>query len=629
MRKFIHSSFELDLSGLKLSDVQQNSFFYDSFFSKYSFPSEIDLEEDLDIATGFISRYTSSPQTYFEGYYYHNDTVEKAILEIEQMSSKLSIVIRFGFEELPSFSKKLAELPLEKFNLPTGQDIYAYANSILNQSWPEVNFNFPMVHTNKYDTADYPFDAFEKTINKRVAGQFLKNYYDTTEEVSVTKNIMQPLPNWLYILQAGLLADGYTLAGSILDDELLQKALLFSTKDYYKDNRERIEQSLYVKANEYNTLDTSAGTTANPRYLTTYIKEIVVDKPGRYNITGTFTTAKRALATNFIKITKPNDAIAEFSPGDTFAFQYTNDVVEIDSLRKVDIDVNFTIPNIVPTGSVMRIAMGQFGEGIVDDRELLELNINFIASLDSSGNFIPLIENENKIDLTKAVPDITFADYVKVIKNYLNYDITKVENKNIYFDKIPETLTSSEVVDLSDYEIKYPLRKFNQGISFLNKFADVDDEKYKYDQVFQDMNGVTTSGFTVDDEKTSTIEVNMLPLPIETISDIKTAYSFENNDQKCYLVAYNGLQNSLNISQANTNYLMPNIYNLYWKDWIKFRIFSQQFTWNFLMWNEKYKEIMFNNRIFAYGKHHIVKLLNRTEIQPDLFEVEIETESQE
>jgi hypothetical protein len=216
-----------------------------------------------------------------------------------------------------------------------------------------------------------------------------------------------------------------------------------------------------------------------------------------------------------------------------------------------------------------------------------------------------------------------------VIKNYLNYDITKVENKNIYFDKIPETLTSSEVVDLSDYEIKYPLRKFNQGISFLNKFADVDDEQYKYDQVFQDMNGVTTSGFTVDDEKTSTIEVNMLPLPVETISDIKTAYSFENNDQKCYLVAYNGLQNALNISQANTNYLMPNIYNLYWKDWIKFRIFSQQFTWNFLMWNEKYKEIMFNNRIFAYGKHHIVKLLNRTEIQPDLFEVEIETESQE
>jgi hypothetical protein len=50
MRKLIHSKFELDLSPFKISDTEENNWFSDSFFTKYSFPFGVDLTDDLDVA---------------------------------------------------------------------------------------------------------------------------------------------------------------------------------------------------------------------------------------------------------------------------------------------------------------------------------------------------------------------------------------------------------------------------------------------------------------------------------------------------------------------------------------------------------------------------------------------------
>ena len=80
MRQFICSKFVLDLEYLKLQDTEENSWFSDSFFSKYSFPAEIDLTDERDALFGFISHYLTSPETYFEGKYVHNDTIQDATL---------------------------------------------------------------------------------------------------------------------------------------------------------------------------------------------------------------------------------------------------------------------------------------------------------------------------------------------------------------------------------------------------------------------------------------------------------------------------------------------------------------------------------------------------------------------
>lgn len=104
MRKVIHSNFELDLSTKKITDISENPIFSDKFSTKYSYPIEIDLEDDLDIAFGFISFYNSSnPLTLIDVTYVHNDVLSPAVLEVEEIQGKkMQITISWGFEEFPS-----------------------------------------------------------------------------------------------------------------------------------------------------------------------------------------------------------------------------------------------------------------------------------------------------------------------------------------------------------------------------------------------------------------------------------------------------------------------------------------------------------------------------------------------
>jgi hypothetical protein len=58
-----------------------------------------------------------------------------AIFEIESHQDKLSCTTRFGYEQLPSFDKKLSELSLDKFDLPSGTTIYQHAESLITKKW--------------------------------------------------------------------------------------------------------------------------------------------------------------------------------------------------------------------------------------------------------------------------------------------------------------------------------------------------------------------------------------------------------------------------------------------------------------------------------------------------------------
>jgi hypothetical protein len=233
--------------------------------------------------------------------------------------------------------------------------------------------------------------------------------------------------------------------------------------------------------------------------------------------------------------------------------------------------------------------------------------------------------NENKINLTKAVPDITFGDFVKVIKNWFNYDL-RVEGNLAIMDKIEGEINYSNAIDLSFTEVKKPLRKFQQGMSFLLKFQDIDNKDFSFLSVFHNRDGYVSANYTTD-EKTNTIEIMALPLPKLNRVGVNTAFALENNNSKVYLVPYTGLINGNNYSQPNDDYLLPIVHSNYWQKWFNFRINAQLFQWPFLAWNEKILDLKVKSKIFAYNNFHIIKTLNKTEIKPDLFEIEIETES--
>ena len=144
--------------------------------------------------------------------------------------------------------------------------------------------------------------------------------------------------------------------------------------------------------------------------------------------------------------------------------------------------------------------------------------------------------------------------------------------------------------------------------------------------MFQNKDNVMYTGYTSVSEKSSTIEINGLPLPLLT-RGVKTAHAFEQNSSKVYIVPYNGLTGGLNVSLPITDYLLENVHPLYWYLWFKFRINSKTFEWNFISENEVFTNLIVKDVIHSYRNFHFIKSLTKTEIKPSLFEYELETEA--
>src|SRR5690554_479585 len=117
--RFIHSRFELDLSNYAVSIVEENNWFSDQFFSRYTFPVDVYLTPELNAVFGdLLNENSSSSETYFKGEFYYNDRVYDAVFDVEEVEGmKASVNIRFGLEEIPNYDKQLSDLPLEEIDL--------------------------------------------------------------------------------------------------------------------------------------------------------------------------------------------------------------------------------------------------------------------------------------------------------------------------------------------------------------------------------------------------------------------------------------------------------------------------------------------------------------------------------
>lgn len=338
--------------------------------------------------------------------------------------------------------------------------------------------------------------------------------------------------------------------------------------------------------------------------------------PGKYNISGTVFAQARS------------------SIGGYFTIKYRDTVIFIVKAKKTDfwngsrfesynVDVDFeTIVDL----NINEVFIETY-QPRTTDKIIIDLNISCIRLHDATGTAIPSIINENRIDLTKAVPEITFVDFIKVVKNWFNYDLTIVGQLAV-MNPIEDEVNHREAVDLQYTERKLPLRKFSHGTSFLLQFADIDNKDFKYPPVFHSRESILNSNYLTND-KTTTIEINALPLPLFTRNGKQTAYALESNNSKVFLVPYDGFYNGSNLAKPIDEYHLPAVHAQYWKKWFDFRINSHSFVWSFVTWNSQMTNLKAKMKIFAFNKYHIVRNINKTEVKPGLFEVEIETESLE
>jgi hypothetical protein len=591
MRKVVSEIFEIELSSKGLTDTEDNNWFTDDMRLQFTFPFEVTIDDDLDTRLGMITVPNTTVNTVYPVTYTHWNILAQGELEILEITDrKASMQLVTGVEKLPSWDKKLSELPLANFNLPVGVNIYDHAQTIIAQTWPNVYYNFAQVHTNHKERDQEDMQYYLGRINNRNAttGNFEINNVDIVEGISYNRNIMQPLPYWLYLLQKGAEADGLTLAGDILDDNIIKRSLVYADVKYYDKTEEPPIVIDIVN-------DTSTVIDWSRQNISTYNVPA-----GVYRLSANVFVSAPSIRSFGLTIWLNNVII--YNTG----VMYGNISINIERVLNAGLPINS-----------IKIQMNwNNNPGTTPLIGLIET-----ISLYDNGSAIPSVQNKPIINLKRAVPDVTFGDFLKITKNWFNYDWDVVDNQ-LVMNKIQTKLNEQTYFDISPFQTKIIPRKYNQGYSFVLSFGDVDT----YQKIYHSRTLVATDNYKTN-EKTTEIQIDGLPLPNAFKNGVFTADAFESNESKVYAVLYNGLTNGNNYTQNHIELLLPNIHELYWRDWFNFRINAQTYTLVFRAFYEQIKDLKPKLKCWAYNKYFVPRKIERKEIKPDLFEINIEMDS--
>lgn len=619
--KLILSTLELDLSTYEFSMIEENNWINDKVSSKYTYPVEIDLTPDQNVALKNITELNLvSYDTVLDGQFYAMGLCHDCVFEIERhIGKKLSGQIRYGLEEFPNFNKQLSELPLEVFDL--GTSIFAYAETIISQTWPAVNFNFPQVITDKFDTGSDEWGYFEGIINNYKAGNFLINEYNAGTDEQINRNIMQPLPYMLHILEKGFEDAGHSLAGEILTDPEFKKATIYALSSFYSSFSET-SASVTITTDQFISIHPSRPDVG------IYKSNVIIPQRGRYKVAGNAIIRGkyyRETWTTFSTFIKVNNKVVW--SGELRV--YVNDNYRNYKEIFLTFDVNFDINSDLLGDLEFSTEQLKFGivDGVQDDAAMIfDYTLTQLAKYDASGNIQPSLLTPNKINLQKCVPNMNFGEFVTAIARWKNYGIIVRDGVVTMDKKVAKLQPNDTINNLVPFEAKEPERNFNHAKTFTLGFFEVDNTEYKFPSIFIDKNGYKLSPFVKKDD-TEEFIINALPLPLKQKGEIITAHGFLDDDSKALVVLYDGLTGSLNLADNPSELSIVNVYNSSHQDWFNFLLNSIRTVWSFATHYEKIYQLKVSDIIYAYRQYHIIRRLTRKNTKLQIIETEIELES--
>jgi len=201
----------------------------------------------------------------------------------------------------------------------------------------------------------------------------------------------------------------------------------------------------------------------------------------------------------------------------------------------------------------------------------LSMNLNIVAQHSEDGNVIEQVINPNIVDLKRAVPDVTFGELVKTIKNWKNYDMV-IKGHKLYMNRIKiEERTHAK--DFRSWEVREPKKTFLTKQSYLIKFPEMDDKAYQLpviqvtDNSYQVLNAQEASKVT----NVTEVQIGGYCLPRIMYEGIYTAIARKSGEQTIGMIWYDGLHNGQN-NAGFRKALTPPLVAEYWKDWYKMRI---------------------------------------------------------
>ncbi|MAR57234.1 MAG: hypothetical protein CMM93_08635 [Rickettsiales bacterium] len=609
--KILHSEFEISLQDSSFSTIEENNWFTDQFVAKYTYPFSITLTPELQEAFSFIQDVNATGVvTIWDIVFYVFEKEHDAVLEIKScLGDTMKLEVRYGFEEFPNYGKKLAQLPLYKEVL-SGETIRERAEDLIGLTFPATDYNFPAVHTEKFDTETDQWAFFEEIINNYNGTSFLENTYDAQNDIQENRNIMQPMPSLLYVLQKGFEDAGYTLEGDILEDTDLKPLFIHAISDFYSSITDGGKEEIQILSDEYDSTEF-----VNGRLFGHYSYTHTFTEAGRYKVSGNL----------FVRAVPfpPKPGYAGFLlDGEQWAAYGTFMEEEFFLLDGV-IEVLPGQENMVLHFSSFQRATTQVGGTTVTDATILDITIVQLTKYNANGDVVPTLLNPTEIDLTQCVPDITFGDLHTFCKRLKNFD-TVIGDGVVTMNYVLEQLKSQEVFDLQDFETAVPERIFNQGKTIELKYQDTGNDDYPAEKVLVDINGVTTPPYVVP-EGSKEISLDAVVLPLATRGGVTTALDFTGESTKLQLIRYSGLINGLNLCRSASGLSIQSIYQTQYQEWIQLLLSNVEFNWSFYCSLLDVYSLKLQNRVFAYGRYHTIKKLTREKISNETINVTLET----
>lgn len=590
--------------------VEENPRFKDSFWTNYTLP--IDYYYTRDFLSQF-GQYSSlknvNLKRIYEGIHLFEGKPRKAKMEIlEFKKESIKFQIDSGFDNLPNFDTQLKDLPLLDIKV---NDIYDHANEVVRKKYPDTFYNFPKIYTDQYNLDEEAYKHFDSMINNRIdlesnTGKvFPRNRVENETDV-YNKNIIHPLPYLLYVLQIGFKDAGFRLEGDILQDPHLMQRLIWSGKNYHNTGEQK-EHKINIFQQEFFNMNNLRGE---------WIKKITIPAPGKYNIImncqakdihGRWSNGVLSIQSHKVEALKTEKQ---------FTFNQNTQRKDLTIFISEDEAENGAEIILRYQGVVQKNQYDHEGKNL----GVMQIAFAPIRQHSTNGVAIPYIFNENRVNLKKSVPDMTFGELVTTIKNLRNYDLIFEGNKAI-MNLIKVTEKTTDLKDFRAFEVENPIRAFNEKVSFNLTFPETDNT---IKNIYIDQKGYHINYKNIPQTSTE-ININVFCLPMTIFRGAWTAKAY--SDFGLMLVYYDGLNEYGDNHATNPAGLMDEDLAKHLYPWFKNRLTNFVYKWSFITEKNKLRQYDIRSEIFCYGKRHLIKSWTKKSLSQDLYAVEIETET--
>ncbi|MDK7376000.1 hypothetical protein QP519_10685 [Weeksella virosa] len=585
--------FQIDLSSKRINITEENNWFTTNIVNGYSLPEELPYSIDP-----FFLRYKSDNaedyETEFDVIFNDFGKLHSAKFEIISLfDNTFEFSLFYGFETFPNWENKLTELD---FPLIATNNIREYAKEINSKFYPEENIYFPCIHTDQYPQSELNYANFKGSFNLMENGEFVENTIDVENNVVYNLTIIRPNLYWLYLLKTIINQAGFSLSGDIVNDKKLEKLLVGTSRKYVQTDRpESIEWIIGLES---------------------YIREGFRHRLGKGWQYGRWVAEQEIL--HFGKF-RMRGLIHNWGRKhhDVRAFIYLDGqlIFSRSGRQSYDVNVEFTTKK---GGSKLEIYAYDYHRS----SEKAELKIIPIEVYNEDGSIIDFVIDSQVIDLKNSLPDTTQGEFIETTMKWFNYDFT-VNGNNVTMNKVERILRRKRDADnWEDFEAHSKERRTDSVDSFLIKFKDQANDKYKFQEAFISKSGIQTENIKINDN-TEEIIINAIPLPVTSRNNLLSATIINDDDAMIFGILRND-STTTNYTLEMTDFLIPNVYEVDYKAFLRFRILTLQYMWHFNCYTTELLDFDIKKEKFCYNNNHFVKKITREKYQGKE-EVDVET----